>query len=135
MKKLIAMLLAMVMVLSLAACGASNTTPTTQPTTQPSGNTDNGNTDNGNENNEPTVEPVTLNVAYMANWGSLWAVATADAKGFFAEEGITINMTQFEDGPSEIAAMKQGSMDITRLFYRKISIRSIEILIFSSKIL
>ena len=60
----------------------------------------------------PAVEPVTLNVAYMANWGSLWAVATADAKGYFAEEGITINLTQFEDGPSEIAAMKQGSMDV-----------------------
>ena len=87
MKKLIAMLLAMVMVLSLAACGAKNDTPATTETT-------------------------TLNVAYMANWGSLWAVATADAKGYFAEEGITIKLTQFEDGPSEIAAMKQGSMDV-----------------------
>ena len=88
MKKLIAMLLALVMVLSLAACGK-----TPAPV-------------------EPETATVTLNVAYMANWGSLWAVATADAKGFFAEEGITINMTQFEDGPSEIAAMKQGSMDV-----------------------
>ena len=86
MKKLIAMLLALVMVLSLAACGK---TPAPVET-----------------------ETVTLNVAYMANWGSLWAVATADAKGYFAEEGITINLTQFEDGPSEIAAMKQGSMDV-----------------------
>ena len=88
MKKLIAMLLALVMVLSLAACGK-----TPAPV-------------------EPETENVTLNVAYMANWGSLWAVATADAKGYFAEEGITINLTQFEDGPSEIAAMKQGSMDV-----------------------
>ena len=87
MKKLIAMLLALVLVLGLAACGAKNDTPATTETT-------------------------TLNVAYMANWGSLWAVATADAKGYFAEEGITINLTQFEDGPSEIAAMKQGSMDV-----------------------
>ena len=86
MKKLIAMLLALVMVLSLAACGK---TPAPVET-----------------------ETVTLNVAYMANWGSLWAVATADAKGYFAEEGITIKLTQFEDGPSEIAAMKQGSMDV-----------------------
>ena len=88
MKKLIAMLLALVMVLSLAACGK---TPAPE---------------------KPETENVTLNVAYMANWGSLWAVATADAKGYFAEEGITINLTQFEDGPSEIAAMKQGSMDV-----------------------
>ena len=88
MKKLIALLLALVMVLALTACGA-NETP-----------------------DEPKTDNVTLNVAYMANWGSLWAVATADAKGYFAEEGITINLTQFEDGPSEIAAMKQGSMDV-----------------------
>ena len=88
MKKLIAMLLALVMVLSLAACGK-----TPAPV-------------------EPETENVTLNVAYMANWGSLWAVATANDKGYFAEEGITINLTQFEDGPSEIAAMKQGSMDV-----------------------
>ena len=87
MKKLIAMLLALVLVLGLAACGAKNDTPATTETT-------------------------TLNVAYMANWGSLWAVATADAKGYFAEEGITIAPTQFADGPSEIAAMKQGSMDL-----------------------
>ena len=57
MKKLIAMLLALVLVLGLAACGAKNDTPATTETT-------------------------TLNVAYMANWGSLWAVATADAKGY-----------------------------------------------------
>ena len=88
MKKLIAMLLALVMVLSLAACGKPPAPV------------------------EPETETVTLNVAYMANWGSLWAVATADAKGYFAEEGITIKLTQFEDGPSEIAAMKQGSMDV-----------------------
>ena len=111
MKKLIAMLLALVLVLGLAACGASTPAPTEAPkaeapaapaaTEAPAA-----------EPAAPTVEPVTLNVAYMANWGSLWAVATADAKGFFAEEGITIAPSQFEDGPSEIAAMKQGSMDV-----------------------
>jgi NitT/TauT family transport system substrate-binding protein len=48
----------------------------------------------------------------MPNWGSLWAVATADAMGFFAEEGITVQMTAFEDGPTEIAAMESGAMDV-----------------------
>ena len=48
----------------------------------------------------------------MANWGALWAVATADAKGYFAEEGITLNLTVFEDGPTEIAAMESGNMDV-----------------------
>ena len=112
MKKLIAMLLALVMVLSLAACGASEPAPA--PTEAPKAEAPAAPEapEAPAEPEAPAVEPVTLNVAYMANWGSLWAVATADAKGFFAEEGITINLTQFADGPSEIAAMKQGSMDV-----------------------
>ena len=107
MKKLIAMLLALVMVLSLAACGASEPAETeaAPAETQAAAPAE-------TEAAAPAVENVTLNVAYMANWGSLWAVATANDKGYFAEEGITINLTQFEDGPSEIAAMKQGSMDV-----------------------
>ena len=109
MKKLIAMLLALVMVLSLAACGASEPAPTEAPKAEAPAATE---APKAEEPAAPAVEEVTLNVAYMANWGSLWAVATADGKGYFAEEGITINLTQFEDGPSEIAAMKQGSMDV-----------------------
>ena len=31
----------------------------------------------------------TLNVAYMPNYGSLWAVETAINKGYFEEEGLT----------------------------------------------
>ena len=112
MKKLIAMLLALVLVLGLAACGASTPAPTEAPKAEPAAPAEPAATEAPAEPAAPAVEPVTLNVAYMANWGSLWAVATADAKGYFAEEGITINLTQFEDGPSEIAAMKQGSMDV-----------------------
>ena len=85
MKKLIALLLTLTMVLALGAMGASAETP----------------------------EPLTLNIAYMPNWGALWAVATADAKGYFAEEGITVNMVAFENGPTEIAAMEGGSIDIS----------------------
>lgn len=106
MKKLIAMLLALAMVLSLAACGASEPAETEAPAeTQAAAPAE-------TEAAAPAVEEVTLNVAYMANWGALWAVATADAKGYFAEEGITLNLTVFEDGPTEIAAMESGSMDV-----------------------
>ena len=111
MKKLIAMLLALVLVLGLAACGATPAPAPEAPKAETPA-TEAPVVETPAEPEAPAVEPVTLNVAYMANWGSLWAVATADAKGFFAEEGITINLTQFEDGPSEIAAMKQGSMDV-----------------------
>ena len=101
MKKFIALLLALIMCLSLAACGAKSEAPAPAPSAAPA-----------EAPAEPAVEPVTLNVAYMANWGSLWAVATADAKGYFAEEGITLNLTVFENGPTEIAAMESGAMDV-----------------------
>lgn len=110
MKKLIAMLLALAMVLSMAACGASNTPAETKaPETTPAETTPAA---VETEPAAPAVEEVTLNVAYMANWGALWAIATAEAKGYFAEEGITLNYTVFENGPTEIAAMESGAMDV-----------------------
>ena len=110
MKKLIAMLLAMVMVLSLAACGttAEPTEPAAAPTDAPEAPVEGGE----ETPEEPAVEPVTLNVAYMPNWVALWAIATAEAKGYFAEEGITLALTVFENGPTEIAAMESGAMDV-----------------------
>ena len=60
----------------------------------------------------PAAEPVTLNVAYMPNYGSLWSVENAIAQGYFEEEGITINLTEFQDGPTIIAAMESGSIDV-----------------------
>lgn len=57
-------------------------------------------------------KPVTLNVAYMPNYGSLWAIETAQHKGFLAEEGITVNLVEFADGPTIIAAMESGSIDV-----------------------
>ena len=58
------------------------------------------------------AEPVTLNVAYMPNYGSLWAIETAIQKGFLADEEITVNLVEFADGPTIIAAMESGSIDV-----------------------
>lgn len=58
------------------------------------------------------VEPVTLNVAYMPNYGSLWAVEAAIHKEFMAADGITVNLVEFADGPTIIAAMESGSIDV-----------------------
>ena len=58
------------------------------------------------------VEPVTLNVAYMPNYGSLWSVMTAINQGYMEEEGITCTLTEFQDGPTIIAAMESGSIDV-----------------------
>lgn len=87
MKKLLSMLLALALVLGMVACGTA--TASAEP------------------------EKVTLNVAYMPNYAALWAVTTANAKGYFAEEGIEINLVEFADGPTEIAAMESGSIDVS----------------------
>ena len=58
------------------------------------------------------VEQVTLNIAYMPNYGILWSVMNAIDQGFLEEEGITVNLTEFADGPTIIAAMESGSIDL-----------------------
>ena len=102
MKKFLAMLLAVAMLGgALAACGGGETTST------PSGNTG---TPAGNSET-PTVETVDINVGYMPNYGGLWSLMTAKEKGFFEEEGLNVTMTQFEDGPTIIAALENGSVN------------------------
>ena len=115
MKKLTALLLALLMVVSLAACGNSNadnsqpgndnTQPGTENTQPPAG-------DNTEEPAGPAQEPITLRIGYMPNYASMWAVMTGINHGEFAEEGITVELIQFQDGPSEIAAMEGGSVDL-----------------------
>jgi len=48
----------------------------------------------------------------MPNYAALWAVLTGIEMGYFAEEGISINLFEFADGPTEIAAMESGSIDV-----------------------
>lgn len=101
-KKFLAMLLAVAMLGgALAACGGGETTST------PSGNTG---TPAGNSET-PSVETVNINVGYMPNYGGLWSLMTAKEKGFFEEEGLNVTLTQFEDGPTIIAAMENGSVN------------------------
>lgn len=61
---------------------------------------------------ETVAEPITLNVAYMPNYGSLWAVEAAINLGHLEAEGITVNLVEFADGPTIIAAMESGSIDV-----------------------
>ncbi len=110
MKKLTAMLLALVMMLSLVACGspaseASKAPESQAPASEPAAPESEAPT-------EPAVEPITLRIGYMANYASLWGVLSAIEQGCFEEEGITVELTEFGDGPSEIAAMEGGSIDL-----------------------
>lgn len=110
MKKMIALLLALVMVMSLAACGNTEAPATTEaPKAETPAATEAPKTE---EPAAPAVEPVTLHVAYMPNYSSLVEVVTGIEKGYFAEEGITIELVEFADGPTIIAAMEAESIDI-----------------------
>ena len=98
MKKFLALMLSLVMALSLAACGGETSTDET--------------TDDTTSTDETTVEPVTLNIGYMNNYGSLWSLMAAQEMGYFEDQGITLNLISFDSGPNIIAAMEGGSVDI-----------------------
>ena len=57
-------------------------------------------------------DKIVLNVAYMPNYGSLWAIENAIEQGYLAEEGIEVVLTEFQDGPTIIAAMESGTIDV-----------------------
>lgn len=102
--KLISLLLALAMTLSLAACGAKEEPAPAEKAPEQ--------TEQPAEPAAPAEEPITLNIAYMPNYGSLWSVTTAINKGYFEEAGITVNMKEFQDGPTIIAALESGSIDM-----------------------
>ena len=53
-----------------------------------------------------------LNIAYMPNYASLWSVVTGVNMGYFEEEGLNVKLIEFADGPTIIAAMESGSIDM-----------------------
>ena len=54
----------------------------------------------------------TVRVAYMSNYASLCTLVSAMNTGAFEEQGITVELFEFADGPTIISAMESGSIDI-----------------------
>ncbi|MCD7784763.1 MAG: ABC transporter substrate-binding protein [Oscillospiraceae bacterium] len=101
--KLLSLILAVLMLATLfTACGdtAVDDDSTTDDDSVVGTNTD-----------EEEEELIELNVAYMPNYASLWSVLTAIDQGYFEEEGLEVNLVEFADGPTIIAAMEGGSID------------------------
>lgn len=109
MKKLLATLTAAALALSLAACSSPSSTTSDTSSTAPDSSSSAATTE---EAPAASQEPITLNIAYMPNYASLVEVVTADKMGYFEEEGITVNLNSFADGPTIVAAMENGSIDI-----------------------
>lgn len=108
MKKLLATLTAAALAFSLAACSSPSSTSSSTSSTTPDSSS--ATTEGAEASTEQ--EPITLNIAYMPNYASLVEVVTAEQMGYFEEEGITVNLNSFADGPTIIAAMENGSIDI-----------------------
>lgn len=122
MKKFFALLLTAAMTFSLVACGGSSNDNAADTSAAPAAE-ESANEEAEAPAEEPAaeepaaaeeapVETVKLNVAYMPNYASLWSVLTAMDQGFFEEEGLEVTLWEFADGPSEIAAMEGGSIDL-----------------------
>lgn len=123
-KKVLSLLMAATMTAGLVAgCGSKvaetsatnkETTPATEAVAETSATpaTEEASKEETKEAAKEDVEPVTLNIAYMPNYGSLWSIENAIDQGYFDEEGITVKLTEFQDGPTIIAAMESGSIDL-----------------------
>ena len=109
MKKILALLLALAMVFAFAACGEEPAAESEEPTAESEAPAAESEEPAGEE---PAVEPITIKVGYMNNYGSLWSVLTAEQMGYMEEQGITLELSSFADGPTIISAMESGSIDI-----------------------
>ena len=61
---------------------------------------------------EEEPEKVTVNVAYMPDYASLNGLISAIELGYFDDENIDVQLTEFSDGPTIIQAMESGSIDV-----------------------
>ena len=89
----------------LAGCGSKTDAPADNTAKEETPATEEAKEETPATEEKEAVEPVTLNVAYMPNYGSLWSVENAIAQGYLEEEGITVNLVEFQDGPTIISAM------------------------------
>lgn len=109
MKKVLALTLSVLMVAMMAAgCNSAPAASSAAPAPTPAP----GSAAPAPSSTVPAAAPTKVKVAYMPNYGSLWAVTTAIDKGYFKEENIEIELVEFADGPTIIAAMESGSIDV-----------------------
>ncbi|WP_225048086.1 ABC transporter substrate-binding protein [Lacticaseibacillus kribbianus] len=59
-----------------------------------------------------TASLTTIKIGYMENANSVGLAAIADQAGYFKKQGFKVKLVAFADGPSILAAMKAGSIDV-----------------------
>jgi len=112
--KFLAVLAVLVFGLILSACGGGQPATPAQPPAQPAGQQ--GENQPAEEAPEvPQFEVVNLRVAYMPNMNAASSIATALKMGFFEEQGLNVEVVEFQSGPPAIAAMAGGDIDIAQI--------------------
>jgi len=96
MKKFISAFILIVGIFTLAACSGDEDVST----------------DEDGEEKEESQELTKVKVAYMPNFASLNALVAGVETGGFEDEGIEEELVEFADGPTIIAAMESGSIDV-----------------------
>lgn len=106
MKKYLGVVVLIFSLLLIVACTDNNNGGGNKNNTNDVKNNDNANT------NDEKIEMRKMKVAYMPNYASLSTVVASIETGAFAEEGIEVELVEFADGPTIIAAMESGSIDV-----------------------
>lgn len=103
MKKWTTLILVVILAMAVAACGKSGAGSNTNAS-------DNSNKQAGGAG--AAAKPDKLRIAYHPNMGGSSAVITGIKKGFFKEQNLDIELVKFTSGPTEIAAMVSGDIDL-----------------------
>lgn len=106
MRKLVSLALAAVMALGLTACTSGAPSSTASESMAATSET------TGSAETATTGELTEVSVGYMPNYGSLAELVSAEHNGYFEEQGLKVNLVEFGDGPSIIAAMDSGTVQV-----------------------
>ena len=99
MKKWLTIALASVLLMAIAGCG--NSSSSSSEGSSPQSNTE-----------AAAPDPDKLRIAYHPNMGGSSAIITGIKKEFFKEQNIEIELVKFTSGPTEVAAMISGDIDL-----------------------
>lgn len=96
MKRIFAIIFVILGVIAIVGCSSGNSEDSTPETSE-------------KKNQEKLTK---VKVGYMPNFASINVVVPAMKTGAFEEEGIEVELVEFQDGPTIVAALESGSIDV-----------------------
>jgi len=106
LKKFITVLMSVFLLLTVAACGNAN------ESTSGKNASNSSSSDSNVAEGTPSAKADKLRIAYHPNMGGSSAIITGIKKDFFKEQNLDIELVKFTSGPTEVAAMISGDIDL-----------------------